>query len=100
MVQLRVNAGNIRNPDIHKIGIIALGSHLENHGPALPIDTDAKIAAHIALEASLKCGAKFLGIIYPAHELAEIKHGHHVSLEELKENIIATLKSAKKILRY
>lgn len=98
MVELRLNAGNIRNPGIHKIGIIALGSHLENHGPALPIDTDAKIAAYIALEASLKCGAKFLGMIYPAHELDEINHGRHVSLEELRDNIIDTLNSAKKYL--
>ena len=98
MVELRLNAGNIRNPGIHKIGIIALGSHLENHGPALPIDTDAKIASYIALEASLQCGAKFLGVIYPAHELDEITHGKHVSLEELKENIIETLNSAKKYL--
>lgn len=98
MVELRLSAGNIRNPDIHKIGIIALGSHLENHGPALPIDTDAKIAAYIALEASLKCGAKFLGIIYPAHELDEINHGKHVSLEVLKNNIINTLNTAKKYL--
>lgn len=98
MVRLRYMAGNIRNPDVHRIGIIALGSHLENHGPALPIDTDAKIAAHIALEASLMCGAKFLGIIYPAHELDEINHGKHVSLEELKNNIISTLNSAKKYL--
>ena len=35
MVELRVNAGNVKNPNVHKIGIIALGSHLENHGPAL-----------------------------------------------------------------
>ena len=48
MVELRVNAGNVKNPNVHKIGIIALGSHLENHGPALPIDTDAKIASYIA----------------------------------------------------
>ena len=34
MVELRVNAGNVKNPNVHKIGIIALGSHLENHGPA------------------------------------------------------------------
>lgn len=98
MVELRLSAGNVRNPDIHSIGIIALGSHLENHGPALPIDTDAKIASYIALEASLKCGAKFLGIIYPAHELDEINHGKHVSLEELKNNIIDTLNTARKYL--
>lgn len=98
MVKLRYEAGHITNPKVHKIGIIALGSHLENHGPAIPIDTDAKIAAHIALQASLECGAKFLGIIYPAYELDEINHGIHVSLEELKNNITETLKSAKKYL--
>ena len=37
MAELRYRAGNIRDPGVHKIGIIALGSHLENHGPALPI---------------------------------------------------------------
>ncbi|BBL61227.1 MAG: 2-amino-5-formylamino-6-ribosylaminopyrimidin-4(3H)-one 5'-monophosphate deformylase [Methanobrevibacter arboriphilus] len=98
MVELRYGAGNIFNKDVHKIGIIALGSHLENHGPALPIDTDAKIAAYIAFQASLESGAKFLGIIYPAHEIEEINHGIHYSLNELAENIIKTLKSAKKYL--
>lgn len=98
MVELRYRAGKIRDPGVHKIGIIALGSHLENHGPALPIDTDAKIGAHIAFQASLQSGAKFLGIIFPAYELDEINHGVHVSLEELKENVISTLNSAKKYL--
>jgi len=98
-VKLRYTAGNLFNPNVHKIGIIALGSHLENHGPALPIDTDAKIAAYIALQASLESGAKFLGIIYPAHEIEEINHGIHYPLEELSENITKILKSAKKYLR-
>ena len=98
MAELRYRAGKIRDPKVHKVGIIALGSHLENHGPALPIDTDAKIAAHIALQSSLESGAKFLGIIYPAYELDEIDHGVHVSLDELKDNIINTLNSAKKFL--
>ena len=98
MVELRYRAGKIRDPGVHKIGIIALGSHLENHGPALPIDTDAKIAAHIAFQSSLQTGAKFLGIIFPAYELDEIDHGIHVSLDELKENVIETLNSAKKFL--
>ena len=65
---------------------------------ALPIDTDAKIGAHIALQASLQTGAKFLGIIFPAYELDTIDHGIHVSLEELKENVITTLNNAKKFL--
>ena len=98
MAELRYRAGKIRNPEVHKIGIIALGSHLENHGPALPIDTDAKIAAHIAFQSSLESGAKFLGIIFPAYELDTIDHGIHVSLDELKENVISTLNSAKKFL--
>ena len=98
MAELRYRAGNIRNPGVHKIGIIALGSHLENHGPALPIDTDAKIGAHIAFQSSLRSGAKFLGIIFPAYELDEIDHGVHVSLDTLKENVIETLNSAKKFL--
>lgn len=98
MAELRYRAGNVRNPEVHKIGIIALGSHLENHGPALPIDTDAKIGAHIAFQSSLRSGAKFLGIIFPAYELDEIDHGVHVSLDTLKENVIETLNSAKKFL--
>ncbi|WP_298521985.1 2-amino-5-formylamino-6-ribosylaminopyrimidin-4(3H)-one 5'-monophosphate deformylase [uncultured Methanobrevibacter sp.] len=98
MAELRLRAGNIKNPQVHNVGVIALGSHLENHGPALPIDTDAKIAAHIAFQASLMTGAKFLGIIFPAYELDTIDHGVHVSLEELKENVINTLNSAKKYL--
>lgn len=98
MAELRYRAGKIRDPGVHKIGIIALGSHLENHGPALPIDTDAKIAANIAFKASLETGAKFLGIIFPAYELDTIDHGVHVSLETLKENVITTLNSAKKFL--
>ena len=98
MAELRYRAGKIKDPGVHKIGIIALGSHLENHGPALPIDTDAKIAAHIAFQSALKTGAKFLGIIFPAYELDEIDHGVHVSLDELKDNVSETLNSAKKFL--
>ena len=98
MAELRYRAGKIRDPGVHKICIIALGSHLENHGPALPIDTDAKIGAHIAFQSSLKTGAKFLGIIFPAYELDTIDHGVHVSLDTLKENVITTLNSAKKFL--
>ena len=64
MAELRYRAGKIRDPGVHKIGIIALGSHLENHGPALPIDTDAKIGAHIAFQASLETGAKFLELYF------------------------------------
>ena len=98
MVELRYNAGNVRDKNIHKIGIIALGSHLENHGPALPIDTDAKIASYVAFNSSLLSGAKFLGVIYPSYELDEIDHGEHNTLEELTVNIRDILNEAKKYL--
>ncbi|MDI6645354.1 MAG: creatinine amidohydrolase, partial [Methanobacteriaceae archaeon] len=68
MVKLRYSAGNIISPEVHKIGVLAIGSHLENHGPCLPIDTDAKIASHLALQAALRTGAKFLGVLYAATE--------------------------------
>ena len=98
MVNLRLNAGNIRDEKVHEIGIIALGSHLENHGPALPIDTDAKIASYIALNSSIASGAKFLGVIYSAFELDSINHGIHNTLEEVTNEIISKLKLAKKYL--
>lgn len=99
MVKLRWEAGNLISPQVHHIGILALGSHLENHGPALPIDTDAKIASYIALEASLLSGAKFLGVLYAATEFPYIPHGIHVEVKELVNNRLKpTLKSAKKCL--
>lgn len=99
MVKLRYWAGNVHNEKVHEIGIIGLGSHLENHGPALPIDTDAKIASYIALKVALESGAKFLGVVYPAYELKEIKHGIHNSLEEVSNEIIRVLNSAREFLK-
>lgn len=97
-MNLRYSSGNILSEDVHKIGIIALGSHLENHGICLPIDTDAKIASYIALEASVITGAKFLGVIYSAGEFEYIDHGKHNSYEEVSEEIYNKLAHAKKIL--
>ena len=42
MVVLRYDSGNVISSKVHGIGILAVGSHLENHGAALPIDTDPK----------------------------------------------------------
>ncbi|MCK9152030.1 2-amino-5-formylamino-6-ribosylaminopyrimidin-4(3H)-one 5'-monophosphate deformylase [Methanobacterium alcaliphilum] len=99
MVELRYGAGNVISPEVHSIGILALGSHLENHGPALPIDTDAKIASYLALESSFQTGAKFLGVLYAATEFDYIKHGKHISVKELVEHRLKpTLISAKKCL--
>lgn len=99
-MKLRYSSGNVISPKVHEIGVLAIGSHLENHGSALPIDTDSKIAAHIALQASLKTGAKFLGILYAATEYEYIKHGIHIDAEELATNrLLPTLKAAKKCLK-
>ena len=99
-IKLNYEAGNIISPAIHKIGILAIGSHLENHGPALPIDTDAKIASYLALEASNRTGAKFLGIIYAATEHPYIRHGIHIKpIELIDKHLKPILECAKKSLR-
>jgi len=77
MLELRWEAGNIIDKKVHEIGIIALGSFLENHGSVLPIDTDAKIASYISLKVSLITGAKFLGVVLPSTEYPYVKHGIH-----------------------
>ncbi len=100
MVELRYSSGNILSSDVHKIGVLALGSHLENHGAALPIDTDSKIAAYIALQASFRTGAAFLGILYAATEYSYVKHGVHLEPPELVERQLKpTLRTAKKCLK-
>lgn len=99
MTQLRYSSGKIITENVHKVGLLALGSHLENHGAALPIDTDSKIAAHMALQASLRTGAKFLGILYAAAEYSYVKHGEHVAAPILVEKKLKpTLQAAKKCL--
>lgn len=99
IAKLRYESGNIESSYVHRIGILAIGSHLENHGAALPIDTDSKIASYIALQASLFTGAKFLGVLYAATEYSFIDHGKHIKTEILVEKqLIPTLKSAKKCL--
>ncbi|MDD1763853.1 MAG: 2-amino-5-formylamino-6-ribosylaminopyrimidin-4(3H)-one 5'-monophosphate deformylase [Methanobacteriaceae archaeon] len=100
MLELRYSSGKIISPQVHKIGVLAIGSHLENHGAALPIDTDSKIAAYIALQASLRTGAVFLGILYAATEYSYVKHGVHMETQELVETQLKpTLRTAKKCLQ-
>jgi len=99
MVELRYSSGKVLSADVHQIGLLALGSHLENHGAALPIDTDSKIAAHLALQAALRTGAKFLGILYAASEYSYVKHGKHMTPENLLETRLKpTLKAARNSL--
>ena len=82
-IKLKYASGNVLDENVHKIGIIALGSHRENHGSALPIDTDSKIAANVALSVATKTGVTFLGIFYAATEYDYVKHGHHLKQDEL-----------------
>ena len=96
---LKKRSGNVLSEKIHEIGIIALGSHRENHGSALPIDTDSKIAANVALNVATKTGATFLGIFYAATEFEYVKHGIHLKKEELiYKQIIPQLINAKHML--
>lgn len=96
---LKKSSGNVLSEKIHEIGIIALGSHRENHGSALPIDTDSKIAANVALNVATKTGATFLGIFYAATEFEYVKHGIHLKKDELiYEHIIPQLINAKHML--
>lgn len=98
-IKLKYSSGNVLSDKIHKIGIIALGSHRENHGAALPIDTDSKIAVNVALNVATKTGATFLGIFYGATEYDYVKHGHHLKKDDLINNqIIPQLINIKKQL--
>ncbi len=98
-IKLKYDSGNVMSKDVHQIGIIALGSHRENHGTALPIDTDSKIAANVALKVATQTGATFLGIFYGATEYDYVKHGIHLKKEDLINNqIIPQLLNAKKLL--
>lgn len=98
-VKLKYGSGNVLSDKIHKIGIIALGSHRENHGAALPIDTDSKIAANVALNVATKTGATFLGIFYGATEYDYVRHGHHLKKDDLINNqIIPQLTNIKEQL--
>ncbi len=81
-----------------EVGILALGSHDERHGAALPSDTDAKLASHVAQEAAKRTGAKFLGILKSSYELPEIDTGQHQSLEQVLEELRGALLDAKRSL--
>jgi 2-amino-5-formylamino-6-ribosylaminopyrimidin-4(3H)-one 5'-monophosphate deformylase len=98
-IKLKYSSGNVISTNVHKIGIIALGSHRENHGSALPIDTDSKIAANVALRVATDCGATYLGIFYAATEYSYVQHGHHLKKDDLIYNqIIPQLNNARQML--
>lgn len=79
-----------------EVGVLAMGSHEERHGAALPPDTDARIASHVAQEAARRTEAKFIGILRSSYELPGIDTGRHQSLEEVLEELRAKLRDVKK----
>ena len=81
------------------VGIMALGSHEERHGAALPPDTNAKLASHVAQEAAKRAGAKFIGVLYSSYELPGIDTGEHQSLEQVLGELRTALLNAKRALR-
>lgn len=80
------------------IGIVALGSHDERHGAALPPDTDAKLASHVAQAAAKRAGAKFIGVLLSSYELPGIDTGKHQPLEKILEELRTILRKAKSSL--
>jgi len=77
------------------VGVLAVGSHDEGHGAALPRDTDARIAEHIAREAARRTGTSFLGVLRSSYELPGIDTGDHQSLKELVDELKRELRKAK-----
>ena len=64
----------------------------------MPLDSDAKLASHVALEVAKRTGAKFLGVLHSSHELPGIETGEHQALGVVIEELRARLRSAKEIL--
>ncbi|MCK4405114.1 MAG: 2-amino-5-formylamino-6-ribosylaminopyrimidin-4(3H)-one 5'-monophosphate deformylase [Hadesarchaea archaeon] len=81
-----------------KVGILALGSHEERHGAALPPDTDAKLASHVASEAAKRTGARFIDVLHSSYELPGIDTGRHQSLDQVLEELRRALLDAKRSL--
>lgn len=84
--------------DLSEVGILALGSHEERHGAALPPDTDAKLASHVASEAAKRTGARFIGVLHSSYELPGIDTGRHQSLDQVLEELRRALLDAKRAL--
>ncbi len=83
---------------VEDVGILALGSHKERHGAALPPDTDAKLASHVAQEVAKRTGARFIGVLYSSYELPEIDTGEHQTIEQVLSELRTVLLNAKRAL--
>ncbi len=84
--------------NLSEVGILALGSHEERHGAALPPDTDARLASHVASEAAKRTGVRFIGVIHSSYELPGIDTGRHQSLEQVLGELRRALLNAKRAL--
>ena len=84
--------------EAEKVGVLAMGSHNEKHGAALPPDTDAKLAAYVAQEAARRTGAKFIGVLFSSYELPKIETGEHQPVETVLEELKSALLNAKRLL--
>jgi 2-amino-5-formylamino-6-ribosylaminopyrimidin-4(3H)-one 5'-monophosphate deformylase len=84
--------------DPDEVGIMALGSHEERHGAALPLDTDVKFATYVAHEAAKKTGAKLIGVLYSSYELKGIETGIHQPMNVVLDELSTALRSAKRAL--
>lgn len=80
-----------------QIGIIAIGSHEESHGPALPPDTDARIARHIGIKTAERTEAEFLGTLNSSHEFLDIDTGNHQTLSEVLEELKSAVQKSKNL---
>lgn len=98
-IKMKYSSGKVLSDNIHKIGLISLGSHRENHGSCLPIDTDSKITANVTLKVATDTGATYLGIFYGATEYDYVKHGWHLDKDDLLyKQIIPQLDNARRLL--
>jgi len=84
--------------DPDEVGIMALGSHDERHGAALPLDTDVKFATYVAQEAAKKTGAKLIGVLYSSYELEGIETGIHQPMDVVLDELSTALRNAKRAL--
>ncbi len=79
------------------VGVIILGSQEERHG-LLPLDTDTKLAAHVAFKAAAQTGAKLVGIVNSAAEYGYLKHGRHFPPAIVMHDLKAVVENARERL--
>lgn len=79
------------------IGLIVLGSQEERHG-LLPEDTDTKIASYVAFKSAGLTGARLVGIVNSATEHEYLKHGRHVHVAVVLNDLKGIIENARERL--